>query len=102
MGGFSVLSLAGNALLLSKPAAAPDEVTPPKVLPLSGLQLTPLATHVWSVLEVTSLLKVVLRLWNGLFHCRRHNQYELGAIPPQVIRGHLVVVGFWQRPPGVG
>lgn len=57
MGGFLVLNPANNVLLLSKPAAAPDEVSPAKQLPLSGLQLTPLPNHAWSVLEFSSLLQ---------------------------------------------
>lgn len=57
MGGFSVLSPAGNVLLLSKPSAAPDEAIPSKVLPLSGLQLTSPPTYARSVLESTSLLQ---------------------------------------------
>lgn len=57
MGGFLVLSPPGNVLPLSKPAAAPDKLTPSKLLPLNGLQLTSLPNHAWSVLEFASLLQ---------------------------------------------
>lgn len=94
MGGFPVLSPAGIILLLSKPAAALGKVTPSKVLPLSGVQLTPFPTHAWSVLEFTSLLQSGAEALEWVI--------LLSQTHPSGIRGHLVLVGFWQRPARVG